>query len=684
MARDSKKTLIRQDVQMWRGLAVLAVMLSHFGGVLVGGFLGVDIFFAISGFVITLSFFGILRDSKSWKSTLFEFWRRRFWRLVPALVTVIAVTTLAAFFLLTPRAFGDQVEMALWSTFFAGNVGVELVTRADYFDQGAKENWLLHLWSLGVEEQFYLLFPLLFLFLVSLRLGNSRRKILTIGFFVVTVISLTIASINDFATEANLPERIREFLTGSSVLGYYSPVTRAWQFGVGILAALAVYWRDIRPRAGLSIIGIATLVLAFLFFPPSDTLPGPQTTVPMLAIVVLLIWRLPDRISAHLALRPLRWLGDRSYSAYLWHWPLWTVLLLFFSPSPALVVLAIVLTVTLAQLTYRYVEQPFISHQSHSAVSKTPQAGSRFPVLFIAIGLSFTVSFGPAVLALHHGFERGGLIASRAETPKIDPLENCVITSCAGGELDILLVGDSHAGALFTALESELSSVSRNVNAAITNGCLHLPSRIIVSTSAACAKESEEIRTLIANGRPNTVVLYGYTAGRFTETNSGLSQAISLRYTGSEETILADQGPEAYEAALTETARFISSLGSDVVIVRSTPDFPTGPHEIFRNGQTASQFLTLFAGFKDRQFGHAVSRDELLERHGQFAEIESLVAEQQPRVQLVDSWSEICSPTICAQTDEAGNLLFADTDHLSAFGARLLATRVTASIQRTG
>ena len=683
MSRSSQTTRTRQDVQVWRGLAVLAVMLSHFGGVLAGGFLGVDIFFAISGFVITLSFFGILQVSKSRKSALFEFWRRRFWRLVPALVTVIAVTLVATFFLLTPRAFGDQVEMALWSTFFAGNVGVELVTQADYFDQGAKENWLLHLWSLGVEEQFYFLFPFLFLFLVTLRFGNSRRKTLAIGFLVVTVVSLTIALLNDFPTKGNFPGRIEEFLTGSSVLGYYSPVTRAWQFGVGILAALAVHGRDIRPRGALSIVGVATLVLAFLFFPPADTLPGPQTVVPMLAITVLLIWRLPDRINAHLALRPLRWLGDRSYSAYLWHWPLWTILLLFFSPGVELVLLAIFLTVALAQLTYRYVEQPFIRHQSRSAVSKTPQAASRLPALFIAIGLSFAIGFGPAVLAFHTGLERVGLITSRAETPKMDPLVNCLVLSCAEEELDILLVGDSHAGALFTALESELNSANRNVRAAITNGCLHLPSRIIVSNSLACAKASEDIRTLIATGRPKTVVLYGYTVGRFTDINSGSSQKISVRYAGSEETISADQGPEAYEAALTETARLISSIGSDVVIVGSTPDFPTSPHEIFRDGQTATQFRTLFAGFRDRQFGHAVSKDELLERHGQFVKIERLVAKQQLRVETIDSWAEICSPTICAQTDEAGNLLFADTDHVSAVGAERLASRVAFSIQRT-
>lgn len=681
MTARSDFTRFRRDIQLWRGLAVLAVMLAHFGALLPGGFLGVDIFFAISGFVITLSFLALLQKGQTWKRTVFEFWRRRFWRLVPALVIVISATMIFAFFLLTPKSFGTHVEMGLWSTFFAGNIGVELVTQADYFDPGAKENWLLHLWSLGVEEQFYILFPFIFLGFLGTRFAANRRRALAIGIVVLSLISLALASINDFAASLPIPENVQQILTGSSVLGYYSPVTRAWQFGIGILGALLASGREIRPRASLSIVGIVALGASLALFPASDALPGPLTVVPMVAIAVLLASPLPERITGHITLRPLTWLGDRSYSAYLWHWPLWSVLSALFPPSPWLVPTAIALTALLAHLTYRYVEMPFIRGRVASATSGESIVKPPGPRLLLSIAISFAVAFGPAILALQKTLQQFEFIDVPAQRTTIDPKTNCVVTHCVEGQIDILLVGDSHAGALFTELEIALSAAGRSLRGAVSNGCLHLLSTAVTSSSPECVEVSKNTRAFIAQAQPNIVILYGYTAGRFSETNSGANQEIALIDADSASSIPADKAFDAYRVALLETVKFITSVGSRVVIVTGTPDFAQSPHDVLQSGQKATQFRTLLSAVRTTNFGQTISREQFLSRHGPFLSIEEQFGKDMTGVEVVDSWGAICGSNICSSTTQNGDFVFSDTDHLSSFGAQLLAAEITKTVQ---
>ena len=214
-------TTKRTDIQLWRGVAVLAVMLAHFGSLVPAGFIGVDLFFAISGFVITLSFLRLLSREKSIKTVLVEFWSRRFWRLVPALSIVLVATLLGAFLLLPPHDFRDQVEMSVWSFFFAGNIGVEVVSRPNYFDPAAKHNWLLHLWSLGVEEQFYLLFPFALLALLGLERKTGKFSRVVLWLLLASVASLLLASVNEVVEWLGVFPWVVETTGLSALLGYY-------------------------------------------------------------------------------------------------------------------------------------------------------------------------------------------------------------------------------------------------------------------------------------------------------------------------------------------------------------------------------------------------------------------------------------------------------------------------------
>ncbi len=390
----------RLDIQVLRGVAVLGVMLAHFNSVLPAGFLGVDIFFAISGFVITLSLIRLRKEKIPIAKFLNTFWRRRFFRLVPVLVVVIAATLIAASLFLSPDQFGPQVKMSVWALFFAGNVGVVFQSGSgDYFDRGVDQNWLLHLWSLGVEEQFYLVFPFLFLMLVPISRLQFQllRSALVIIFLLLFSFSLSLLNYADVAL--GWGGIFAENLWSEAFLGYYSPLTRAWQFLVGVLAAFIVVSRKISESKWLPMFGVGLLILSFAITAPSNLLPGFPTALPMLAVFILLTFPLSHRVAESPVFAPLVWLGNRSYSAYLWHWPVWLVTSKIMGPTLASGVLSFLVTLTLSALSYRLIELPFIqrgrAHGTRSTTVRTnpvnipkSPAQVRTPVAPVAIGIA--------------------------------------------------------------------------------------------------------------------------------------------------------------------------------------------------------------------------------------------------------------------------------------------------------
>lgn len=678
------RVMFREDIQALRGVAVLAVMLAHFGGLLPGGFLGVDIFFAISGFVIALSFIQHFSETKSKWALLREFWLRRFFRLFPTLTAVLSVTLIASFFVLPAEDFYDQRDMGIWSYFFLGNVGVEVVSNEDYFDPAASENWLLHLWSLGVEEQFYLLFPFLMIPIIGW-LGQPRRHQLAIWSVGVGILaSFSIACVNDIG--ATLSENVIPTLntTGiAAITGYYSPLTRAWQFGIGVLAAIGTYiWPNYGEFKILRILGLLILTVSFLVVPESNLLPGPWTLLPMLAMFIVLFFRptfqgKPNSVSAL-----LKWLGDRSYSAYLWHWPVWSFLTRIDVSVATSIFLSFALTLALASASYRWVERPF-RWQSGSNISlkqRSPVGVASFERTWLSILFSLPVVFVAAIAILDGVLRGSGIVAQRLEVPRIPENLDCIESACSPEDVDVFLVGDSHAGALAESLYLELNSRDLEMRGAImarASGCLHLPSSRITSYSAECQALSELIREQITAFEPDTVIYFGYTAGRFTDINSGGRQAISLVDNFGGKEITEAGATSAYELALSESVEIALASGAHVIVVSGTPDFTLRPEEVGRDGDASSLFETLVAPFTGETFGQSVSKEDFLKRHEPFRLVEARVVEQHPGVEWMDPWEVVCDHTLCSQIDESGTPLYSDQDHLSATGARILAKGIS-------
>ena len=363
----------RPEIDGLRAIAVAAVILFHAGFALFsGGFVGVDVFFVISGFLITSI---IVEDLKTGRFSVLRFYERRARRILPALFTVMAACVPFAYTLLSPDDLKDFAQSLAAICLFASNV--LFWSESGYFDTQAELKPLLHTWSLAVEEQFYVVFPLLLL--AAWRLGRGVLLAL-IGAIAVASLFTSVDEVRNFPSAA-----------------FYLLPSRSWQLLVGALASFfADRWQaaDVRPPAvrlageAVGWGGMAMIVLALFLFDERTPFPGLNAALPTLGTTLVLLGA-SDRTSVGrmLAWRPLVGLGLISYSAYLWHQPLFAFTkhaLLAELPTDLAIVLCAV-TIVLACLSWRYVEQPFRDRSliSRGAVFALSAAGM---AAFVGLG----------------------------------------------------------------------------------------------------------------------------------------------------------------------------------------------------------------------------------------------------------------------------------------------------------
>jgi peptidoglycan/LPS O-acetylase OafA/YrhL len=350
----------RQDIQGLRALAVLLVVLDHAKiGPFHGGFVGVDVFFVISGFLIT----GLLvsESERTGRVSLLGFYARRARRILPAATLVILVTVAVSTYLLSAVEANGAIKDALWATFFLANFKFA-ADGTDYFQNDTPPSPLQHYWSLAVEEQFYVVWPLLVLLLCLFSAWRARRssgtrstgpRVRDLGVSpLVVIIGISFAfSVSHSTTDP--------------VAAYFSPFTRAWELGFGALAAcLSTKLILLRPsvQAFLSWGGLAAVAVAALVYDGTTVFPGYAAALPVVGTAALLVGGLraaswgPQWL---LGLAPMRALGDWSYSLYLWHWPALIIVTQVWRPATGWVgLLVIALVVPLSALTYHFVENP--------------------------------------------------------------------------------------------------------------------------------------------------------------------------------------------------------------------------------------------------------------------------------------------------------------------------------------
>ena len=344
----AEKNRRRADIQGLRALAVALVVADHVAGRPSGGFLGVDVFFVISGFLIT----GILvrEHERSGRISLVDFYRRRIKRILPAALTVLVVVVGLTRFLLTPARRSGIRDDAIWSAFSLGNWRmVSLGT--DYQHATDAVSPLQHYWSLGVEEQFYLVWPLLLLGVAAAAwAGGTARRRAALSIAVLSAVSIGYGA---WETAAH------------PTVAYFSTFSRGWELGAGALLALAANrLRGLGPvtRNTLSAVGLGAIALATLIVDPGSPNPVPGALLPVAgtaAVIASGIGGAP-RASALLTNRVASWLGERSYSLYLWHFPLVVFVgVLLPAHDIGFVAATAMLSLLAAAFSYRFIEEPF-------------------------------------------------------------------------------------------------------------------------------------------------------------------------------------------------------------------------------------------------------------------------------------------------------------------------------------
>ena len=344
---------IRKDIQALRALAVMAVFIYHMRPTyLTGGFVGVDIFFVLSGFLISSHLIHELQQNG--RISFGKFWARRARRLLPASLTVLLVTAIGVW-ILAPTALQERFYRDISAaTLYVAN-WVFALDSVDYLAADNSPSVVQHFWSLGVEEQLYLAWPLILAlaWLVGSRFSKASLSLaVTLGL---------IASVSLYYSAS--------LVFDNNPIAYFSTFSRAWQFAAGALLALWFAFRANKEQATNSVrlvvawAGWLALAAFMFFFEASSGFPGLNAIVPVVA-TLMIIWA-NDPTGALspkpiLDLKPIQFLGDASYSIYLWHWPLLIFVGFNYSTIPARVLPAIFLaTLVLAWLSLKFVENPF-------------------------------------------------------------------------------------------------------------------------------------------------------------------------------------------------------------------------------------------------------------------------------------------------------------------------------------
>lgn len=641
----------RPDIDGLRAIAVLAVMFYHYGiGNLKGGFVGVDVFFVISGYLIT----GIIhREIGRGEFTFTNFYERRVRRIFPALFVVLLATLAAGAWLLLPSDLLGLGRSTLATLLFGANV---LYWRqSGYFDTSSEYNPLLHTWSLAVEEQFYIGLPILLILVHRFLRGRWLKPVL---------LACLAAS---FALCAFMQAR----MPGATF--FLSPF-RAWELLLGSLLAVGALPQIHRPavRSTVSWIALAVLLWSLWSIEAGPEFPGWQAAIPVLATGALLHAGAAgtSQIQRLLSLRPMVFVGLISYSLYLWHWPLLVFARYRNAMQPldaGLPWLLAVLSVLLAAASYRWVETPLRRRKRDAASSARRR-------LFAAAAIAGTFLGAAAVTTTFDGgwrarFSPNVLALDDARHPSI-PYVACsgvapphATGSCVVGDITaarrIMLWGDSYALAWVPAFDQLGKRHGFAVELAWLSSCPGLL-HVAVSASYSCKAFNDKVAASIASKlgeRLDAVVLVG-SWGPYLDPASGIA--------------LASEGKsgkhDVFEAGLSSTVKLVVESGRRLVIVGPTPGAPSDiPYRL-----AAAEAFGL-----PRPDGKSVADSRAY--NARFWDIANAYRSNDGIV-LVDPlpWFEAAGRYQYA--DDSGRLLYRDRGHLSVDGAAFVASRFPVNI----
>ena len=645
---------MRRDIQGLRGIAVLLVVLFHGQLGFSGGFVGVDVFFVISGFVIT----GVLTRDNTTVSTLprrlAAFYVRRVRRLLPALGVVIGSTLIASLVLESSlREQSRTVWSAVTSLLFSANI--RYLTMDDgYFSLGSQTNPLLHIWSLSIEEQFYFFFPIMFMILLAR--SRTRRSMLLLTSSGLCV-SLALCLIFAYGSQTGI---------GSEQLAFYLPFTRAWEFLAGSVTYL-IGTTTKKPigrqsRSILNSIGCAGLLWSSLFLSEKWVFPGMSALIPVLSTAALLLAGAYNQ-SSLLSWTPLNWIGDRSYGWYLWHWPMIVFALHEYPRSRYAAPVAAVLSLLPASLSYRFLEQP-IRTQSGWGEMKTKNVWIAFLVvpLVAAIGMGVKNSSAESV-----GESTDALISGPASLKSCAEQERLCLPPEKQGNFSVL-IGDSHAGMI--AQEFDVSSSATGLQPAIASllGCPFVGTNVALylynfdssnlMTTTDCSQEYARLLNWVKASKPRVIFLVN-NSPLYTQAPS-FDERFDLRVacmTGAGTQCLPASSIEErlrfFDERITRTVDELANYAEKVVVSLPMPQMFREPDQFVQSGEL-----------------RGTPRSEVDRYRATLLPVYEGLLEN-PRVMLWDPVPYLCSNEVCPDGDGNGSW-YSDNGHLGPRGAARL------------
>ncbi|WP_069301115.1 acyltransferase family protein [Neptunicoccus sediminis] len=635
----------RREIDGLRALAILPVLFFHFDiPGFSGGFVGVDIFFVISGFLIGGILWGELSDTG--RVRLGHFYLRRIRRLAPVYFAVILTCLVIGWLIMLPfdfRALGKEI---ISSSVYLSNV--YFFSEAGYFDTAAKEKILLHTWSLSVEEQFYIFLPLTLLLLKAVR--SSLPVVLGLVGLVSFIACIAVTPQSQTAT-------------------FYLFPFRAWEMLAGVLLAVAGAQRgltwDLHPA--LSWGGVALMGAGVTLLVPDPSFPGWKAAVPVLgAVLIIANGKNTNLINQGLSSRVLVFIGLISYSLYLWHWPIVTLSTYYWGEAGSLPVrlAKIALSVGVAYLSWRFIEGPtrrarispaWLFTTAGVATAGAVAAGA---LLFVRDGLP--ARFDPQVrthIEATRGFRQDWRRCSVPAEGGFAGIEVCPIGP--EGEPRLLIWGDSHVRAFKEGLEQ--AAFEHNVPALIIwrAGCVPafgLEKSENTSTpvqNTACGETNRQIEAALNTGAFDTVLLIG----RWTYYTQGVGVGRDVQNTIK---ISATDGHEAPQDALVRQAMqdsiaTLTAQGRKVFVLRQAP-------EIF-DYDSRVVARALAHGRMDQEDVARLSVTPLADLELRNAEADRMLAALTGQAEIIDPWPFFCDDTGCSAMWN-GRAEYLDNNHV--------------------
>jgi peptidoglycan/LPS O-acetylase OafA/YrhL len=630
----TSKNEFRIDVQVLRAVALIAVVCFHATEQLFpNGYLGVDVFFLISGFVITPQIIEIFNSDSGRAERLKSFYIRRLYRLIPALGAMVAFSSLLLGLLGSPEDHERFARQGISTLLFGGNFGAYLYSQ-DYFSPNP--NPLVHTWSLAVEQQFYVFLPLILGLLLFKKIRNNVY--LFSIFFLISIPSL-ISFLNPALLE---PLYSRIGINLASQFSFYSTVDRVWQFALGSIAYLALRSKRRSNLLSSKIIGICVVLMVFIFLFTQVSLDQKTGSVVISVLTFVAIVGKGFNYLPNLLKLKMEWIGDRSYSIYLVHMPL--LYLVMYSPTPIFgtgisqdlaIFGAVILSFILGALSFAKIENRF----RKTRISKSNSKQSVLGVCLASLAFpGFLLVLIDAGSRNHYwGFEKA--LGSPVPAWNFDPgcaqyretFEPCLI-SAGNSSNTVLLVGDSHATHISEVLIEVANGRTWNTAVRAKGGCrVQFEQSFKKILADDCIEQNLEILNWVKENNPELVIVSQYVLAE--------SSQIDMR----------------------NALALLKSITPNVLLIENTPVFPDESRFmvrlplLFPRYDPPTTYPQSKMLVKDK-----IASDEL----GEWA--------RENQIDTMDLSQLFCNDNLCRRFSDDG-WLYSDEDHLSLEGARLAA-----------